>query len=234
MMFPLVRDLAAEGIPVAVTCEVLGFSRQAFYKWQHQPMSDRDWDDAVLVNAIVDAHRDDPEFGYRFLADELERGGHRASENRVHRLCREHRIWSTTIRKGRKGSGKPPGPAVHDDLVERDFTADRLDKVWLTDIAEHPTGEGKIYLCAFKDVCSNRIVGYAMSDRMTPDLAVIGLCTAIARRSPAGTVVVHSDRGSQFRARRYVAVLKAINLTGSMGREPAGLLHQVRVGVGAC
>lgn len=221
MMFPLVRDLAAEGIPVAVTCEVLGFSRQAFYKWQNLPVSDRDWDDAHLVNAIVDAHRDDPEFGYRFLADELERGGHRAPENRVHRLCREHRIWSTTTRKGRKGSGKRPGPAVHDDLVERDFTADRLDKVWLTDITEHPTGEGRLYLCAFKDVCSNRIVGYAMSDRMTADLAVIGLRTAIARRSPAGTVVVHSDRGSQFRARKFVAVLKAHRLSGSMGRVAA-------------
>ncbi len=124
---------------MAVTCEVLGLSRQAFSKWQNQPASDRDWDNAVLVNAIVDAYCDEPEFGFRFLADELERAGHRASENRVHRLCHEHRIWSTTTRKGRRGSKKRPGPAVHDDLVERDSTADRLDKVWLSDITEHPS-----------------------------------------------------------------------------------------------
>lgn len=220
-MMPLVRDLAAVGIPVVVTCEVLGFSPQAYYKWRARPFCDRDWDDAHLTNAIVDVHADDPEFGYRFIADELEAAGHQASENRVHRLCREQRIWSTTTRKGRKTSGKTPGPAVHDDLVERDFTAARLDEKWLTDITEHPTDEGKLYLCAFKDVCSNRIVGYAMSERMTADLAVVALRTAIARRQPVGTVIIHSDRGSQFRSRAFRRVLTAHRLSGSMGRVAA-------------
>lgn len=197
MMFPLVRDLAAQGVPVAVACEVLDFSRQAFYSWQRDPVCDRDWDDAHLLNAILDVHADDPEFGYRFITDELERAGHAASENRVHRLYREHRVWSTTTRKGRRGSGKTPGPAVHDDLVERDFTAAGLDEKWLADITEYPTGEGKLYLCAFKDVCSRRIVGYALTDRMTAELAVVALRTAIARRQPSGTLIVHSDRGSQ-------------------------------------
>ncbi len=76
MSYPLVRELAAEGIPVRLTCGVLGFTPQAFYKWQSRPVSDRDLDDAYLTNALVDAHRDDPEFGYRFLADELEHTGH--------------------------------------------------------------------------------------------------------------------------------------------------------------
>jgi putative transposase len=194
---PLVRDLAAEGIPVVVTCEVLGFSPQAFYKWQARPYSDRDWDDAVLMNAIVDVHADDPEFGYRFIADELEAAGHRASENRVHRLCREHRVWSTTTKKGRKGAGKRPGPAAHDDLVQRNFTAPDIDQVWLTDISEHPTSEGKLYVCAIKDVCSRRIVGYSIGDRMTAQLATRALRSAVARRQPKRVVVVHSDRGGQ-------------------------------------
>ena len=218
MTFPLVRDLAAEGIPVVVTCEVLGFSPQAFYKWRANPVCDRDRDDAYLANAIIDIHADDPAFGYRFIADELEADGHQASENRVHRVCREHKIWSTTSRKGRKGSGKRPGPAVHDDLVKRVFTAEHLDEVWLTDITEHPTSEGKVYCCAIKDVCSNRIVGYAIADRMTAQLATTALRTAIARRQPASTVVVHSDRGSQFRSRAFRRVLADANLQGSMGR----------------
>jgi len=221
MMFPLVRDLAAEGVPVAVACEVLGFSRQAFYQWQRDPVCARDWDDANLLNLIVDVHADDPEFGYRLIKDELERAGHAASENRVHRLCREHRVWSTTTRKGRRGTGKAPGPAVHDDLVQRDFTAARPDEKWLTDITEHPTAEGKLYLCAIKDVCSRRIVGYALSDRMTADLAVTALRTAIARRQPSGTLIVHSDRGAQFRSRPFRAVLAANKLSGSMGRVAA-------------
>jgi len=221
MTYPLVRELAAEGFPVRLTCGVLGFSTQAFYKWQRDPISDRDWDDAHLVNTIRDVHNDDPEFGYRFVADELESAGHVASERRVWRLCSEHRIWSTTTKKGRRGAGKRPGPAVHDDLVQRNFTAPAPDRVWLTDLTEHPTAEGKLYICCIKDVCSLRIVGYATSDRMTASLAVSALRQAVARRQPKGIVVVHSDRGGQFRARSFVAVLKASGLVGSMGRVAA-------------
>jgi putative transposase len=218
MMFPLVADLAAEGVPVTLTCGVLGFTPQAFYKWRRQPISDRDLDDAYVTNALVDAHRDDPEFGYRFLADELEAAGWTIGERRVWRLCRQQRLWSTTTRKGRHGSGKRPGPAVHDDLVQRNFTADRPDAVWVTDITEHPTGEGKLYCCLIKDLFSNRIVGYSIGARMTRHLAVAALRSAVARRQPTATVVVHSDRGSQFRSRDFVAVLRAAGLSGSMGR----------------
>lgn len=219
MMFPLVRDLAAEGFPVRLTCGTLGFSPQAFYKWRARPCSQRDLDDAHLTNALIDAHRDDPAFGYRFLSDELERAGHRVGERRVWRLCRQQRLWSTTVRKGR--AGKRPGPAVHDDLVRRDFTAPAPDAVWLTDITEHPTGEGKLYLCAIKDLCTNRIVGYSLDERMTASLATAALRSAIARRRPTHTVVVHSDRGAQFRSRAFRAVLADAGLVGSMGRVAA-------------
>jgi putative transposase len=218
MMFPLVRDLAAEGVPVRLTCGVLGFSPQAFYKWRARPVCDRVLDDARLTNAIVDVHDDDPEFGYRLIADELNATGHVVSERRVWRLCRQQRIWSTTTKKGRRSSTKTPGPAVHDDLVQRDFTAPRPDAVWLTDITEHPTAEGKLYCCAIKDCFSNRIVGYSIGDRMTAQLAVSALRSAIARRQPLATVVVHSDRGGQFRSRAFRAVLRSAKLTGSMGR----------------
>ena len=216
MTYPLVRELAAEGIPVRLTCGVLGFSPQAFYKWRANPCSQRDHDDAHLTNALVDLHDDDPEFGYRFLTDELERAGHAVGERRVWRLCRDQRLWSTTTKKGRKT--KRPGPAVHDDLVNRNFTAERPDAVWLTDITEHPTAEGKLYCCAIKDCFSNRIVGYSISDRMTAELAASALRSAVARRQPTGTVVVHSDRGGQFRSRAFRAVLAGSKLTGSMGR----------------
>ena len=216
MTYPLVRDLADEGIPVVRTCRVLDLCRQAYYRWLAEPVSQRDWDDAHLCNALHDAHADDPEFGYRFIADELHRLGWKVGENRVHRLCAEHRIWSTTTKKGRRG--KKAGPPVHDDLVLREFDVDELDRLWLTDITEHPTAQGKLYICAVKDACSNRIVGYATGPRMTARLAVAALQLAIVRRNPNGTVVVHSDRGSQFRARAYVSTLNDAGLTGSMGR----------------
>jgi putative transposase len=197
MTYPLVLDLAADGVPVAVTCRVLGFSRQAFYAWQHQPVSDRDLDDAYLTDAALAVHGDDPEFGYRFVADELKASGHPAGERRVWRLCSQARIYSTHSR--RHGSGKRPGPPVHDDRVERNFTAAAPNRLWLTDITEHWTAEGKLYLCAVKDVFSGRVVGYSISDRMKAALAVDALSNAVARRglTAVSGCVVHSDRGSQ-------------------------------------
>ena len=215
MMYPLVEDLAAEGVAVVTSCRVLGFSTQAFYKWRKQPWSDSEWHDAHLINALVDLHADDPEFGYRFLHDELVAGGHHAGANRVHRLCRQNQVWSVFAKK--KGLSRKAGPPVHDDLVKRHFKAEQPDQVWLTDITEHWTDEGKLYMCALKDVCSGRIVGYSISDRMTAALAVRALDNAVIGRNYRGAIV-HSDRAGQFRSRAFVARLKHYNMVGSMGR----------------
>jgi transposase InsO family protein len=215
MRYPLVLDLADDGIPVAVTCRVLKFSKQAFYAWRKNPITQRDWDDAHLINAAYDIHHDDPTFGYRFIADELPTQGISAGENRVARLCRQQRIWSLHAKK--RGLNRKPGPPVHDDLVGRQFNADKPNLTWLTDITEHHTDEGKLYLCAIKDVHSNKIVGYSIDSRMKAALAVAALRNAIALRQPAGTIV-HSDRGSQFRSNAFVRTLANNGLQGSMGR----------------
>lgn len=215
MTYPLVLDVAADGIPIAVTCRVLRFSRQAFMKWRANPVSQRDWDDAHLTNAAVDAHADDPTFGYRFVADELKAAGHVASERRVWRLCSQQRLWSLHAKK--RGLNRKAGPPVHDDRVRREFSAPDVNRLWLTDITEHQTSDGKLYLCAVKDACSKRIVGYSIDSRMKATLAVNALRMAISRREP-GRTVVHSDRGSQFRSKKYVRVLTGTGLLGSMGR----------------
>ena len=139
MMYPLVHDLAVDGVPVAVTCGLLGFSRQAYYAWKADPVCDRDLVDAYATNAAFEVHRDDPGFGYRFIADELADQGVQASRNRVNRLCTSARLWSVHSRK--RGLNRKPGPPVHDDLVERDFDAPAPNLLWLTDITEHPTAE---------------------------------------------------------------------------------------------
>jgi transposase InsO family protein len=195
---------------------VLGFSAQGFYKWRANPVTQRDWSDAHLVDAAREIHADDPTFGYRFIADELRaERGIQASENRVARLCSSHGISSVLHR--RRGRAMRPGPAVHDDLVRREFSAARPNELWLTDITEHPTAEGKLYLCAIKDVWSNRIVGYSIDSRMKASLAVAALRNATALRDCRGTVV-HSDRGSQFRSAKFVRALRSNGLIGSMGR----------------
>jgi transposase InsO family protein len=216
MMYPLVLELATDGIPVVVTCRVLGFSPQAFHKWKLKPISDRDWANAHLVNAAHDVHRDDPTFGYRFIADELRAEyGIAASEGRVQRLCSAYGITSVLARK--KRAGRPPAPAVHDDLVRREFNVAKPNMLWFADITEHPTAEGKLYLCAVKDAFSGRIVGYSIDTRMKASLAVAALRNAIIFRSPVATIV-HSDRGSQFGAKKFVRMLRNNGLVGSMGR----------------
>jgi putative transposase len=194
MMYPLVRDLAADTVPVAVTCRVLGFSKQAFYKWLAEPVCRRDWDDAHLINAALDIHHDDPEFGYRFIADELATLGIRASRNRVNRLCTLQRIFSVHSKK--RGTGRTPGPPVHDDLVERQFTAERPNLLWLTDITEHPTGEGKLYCCVVLDLYSRKVVGWAIDRRCETVLVNDALAKAGAR-SAVGTRHRHPLRPRQ-------------------------------------
>ena len=210
-------ELAADGIPVAVTCRVLKLARAPYYRWLAAPIGARELDEAHLANVLFDAHRDDPEFGYRLLADEATRAGHRACDRRVWRICSGNGWWSA-FGKRRVRGGKKARPPAHDDLVLRQFRADAPNRLWLWDITEHPTAEGKIYLCAIKDVFSNPIVGYSISDRMTSQIAVNALVSAVQRRQAGAGCVVHSDRGSQFRSRKVARVLAAHDLVGSMGQ----------------
>ena len=215
MIYPLVLELAEDRIPVKVTCRVLKISRQGFMKWRRNPISNQVWEDAYLTNLLFDLHAEDPMYGYRFLADEVQRLGFNASEHRIWRLCSQQGLFSLHSRK--RGLNRKPGPPVHDDLVRRVFKSGGVNPLWLTDVTEHPTTEGKLYLCAVKDVYSNRIVGYSIDSRMTAQLAVSALRNAVRLRDPKGTVV-HSDRGSQFRSNAFLAELKLHGLVGSMGR----------------
>jgi putative transposase len=191
-----VRELAADGIPVAVTCRVLKLARQPYYRWLAAPISTSELQGAYLADALFEAHRDDPEYGYRLLADEVREAGHNRCDRTVWRICADNGWWSVFGKKRAK-NGKKPGPPAHDDLVRRDFTASEMNRLWLSDITEHPTSDGKLYLCAIKDVYSGRIVGYSIADRMKSRLAVDALRSAVARRGGPTVVagcVVHSDR----------------------------------------
>ena len=241
MMYPLVRELAAKDapirVPVTVTCRVLKIARQPYYRWLANPVTDAELEQAYRANALFDAHRDDPEFGYRFLVDEAREAGEPMAERTAWRICSQLGWWSA-FGKPKRGKAKKPGPPVHDDLcavvddkgrVRHEFHADAPNRLWLTDITEHRTAEGKLYLCAIKDVHSNRIVGYSVSDRMKSRLAVTALNNAVARRQLEGGDVagfaIHSDRGSQFRSRKYVHALNRHGMVGSMGRVGAAGDH---------
>jgi putative transposase len=215
MMYPLVDRLAEEGVPIVRSAEVLGFNTTSFYKWKSTPLSARERYDAELVAVIGEIHADDPEFGYRFIWDELKGRGHAVGRDRVRRLCRQHKIHSSTVKpKSRRSTAGPP---VTDDLLCRHFDADTCDVAWVSDITEHPTDEGKWYFCAIKDLCSTRIVGYQSGARMTSRLVCDALEHAIDQRDPTGTIV-HSDRGGQYRSQRFQTMIRDHHLRQSMGR----------------
>jgi hypothetical protein len=139
MMYRLVFELAATDallrVPVTVTCRVLGFSTNAFSMWRADPVCARDLDDAYLTNDAVDLH-----------ADDLKAAAHPVSENRVWWLCSAQRLWSAHSKK--RGLSRKPVPRVHDDLLERDFTAIAADVVSLTDVTEHPPRGQAPSLCS--------------------------------------------------------------------------------------
>ena len=148
-MYPLVRELAADGIPVTVTCRVLEIARQPYYRWLVNPVTDAELAAAYRANALFDAHREDPEFGYRFLVDEAREAGQPMADRTAWRICSKLGWWSAFGKKrGRTGK---PGPPVHDDLsrpamtgrTRHQFTAGGSNQLWLSDITEHWTGEGQ-------------------------------------------------------------------------------------------
>ena len=126
--------------------------------------------------------------------------------------------WFLAFGKKNQGKAGKPGPPVHDDHVGRDFTANAPNELWLADITEHRTLEGKLYVCAIENVFSNRIVGCSIDSRMKSRIAVNALNSAVARRGDVAGCIVHTDRGPQFRSRKHLRALNQHGMVGSMGR----------------
>ena len=213
----MVRELAADGFDVAVACRVLKVSRSGYYEWRDRPPSRRDLDDAYLANTIVDIHQMSRcSYGAPRVHAELRLGrGVRVGRKRVARLLRITGRTGICHRPKRRGR---PAPAVHDDLVQRAFVADQPDRLWCTDITEHPTAGGKVYCCAVLDVFSRAVVGWSIADHMRSDLVVDALQMATWRRRPTPGTILHSDRGSQYTSWVFGHRLREAGLLGSMGR----------------
>lgn len=182
-MFRLVHEMAADGIPVAVGCRVLNVSTSGFYEWREHPPSDRAVADANLVETITDIHAGSRgTYGVRRVHAELQLGrGTRVGRKRVERLMRNEGLAGVHRRRWRRHQ---PAPAVHDDLVNRQFVADGPDRLWVTDITQHRSGEGWIYCAVVLDVFSRRAVGWSIADHLRTELVVDALDMARWRRRP--------------------------------------------------
>lgn len=201
-----------------MTCRVLDLSRSTFYDAKDRPPSAREVADLALTKLICDVHRmSRGSYGAPRVHAELRLGlGLPVARKRVARLMRDAEICG--IGGTRKTRRRRPDPAVHDDLVQRRFVAESPDRLWCTDITEHPTTEGKVYCCAVLDVFSRQIVGWAIADHMRSDLVVDALQMATWRRHPSVGTIVHADRGAQYTSWVFGHRLRQAGLLGSMGR----------------
>jgi transposase InsO family protein len=223
MTFRLVQELAAGGVLVAVACRVLRVSTSGYYEWRGRAPSPRAVADAALTAQIREIHASSRgTYGVPRVHAELRLGrGVRCGRKRIARLMRAEQLYGVYRRRGKRAR---PAPAVHDDLVRRRFVADAPDRLWLTDITEHPTREGKVYCAAVLDVYSRRIVGWSIADHLRGELVVDALEMARWRRRPVcGETVLHSDRGAQYTSWAFGHRLRAAGLLGSMGRVGSAL-----------
>jgi len=202
---------------VTVACRVLGVSRSGYYKWLNRPVSDRDRDNELLIKHIAGIHAESRgTYGWPRVHAELTLGlGMNVNHKRVARLMRHAGLQGLYQRRHRLGL-RPE--VTEDDLVNRRFTADAPDRLWLTDITEHPTQEGKLYCAAVLDAYSRRIIGWSIAGHMRTELVVEALGMAILRRNPAGdATVLHSDHGTQYTSWAFGQRVRKAGLLPSMG-----------------
>jgi putative transposase len=210
---------ACSDLPVTVCCRVMKVSTSGFYAWRAKPCSDRDYDDAYLTNTIVDIHRmSRRSYGSPRVHAELRLGQElRCSRKRVERLMRQASVAG--IHRRRRGcTRRDLDTQPSDDLVGRQFDPIEPDRLWVMDVTEHPTGEGKVFLAVVLDAFSRRVVGWSIADHMRSELVVDAVQMAIwRRRPPKGQVIAHSDHGSTYTSWAFGRRLRSAGLLASMG-----------------
>jgi putative transposase len=236
MTFRLIEAERAEH-SISRLCKVLGVSRVGYYAWRRRPPSARDQRDRELERLVEEVFRDSRQtYGAPRVHAELRGRGVRVGKKRVARLMRRRGLEGVS-RRGKRRRTTTPDPAAPPapDLVKRNFVAERPDQLWLADITYLPTYEGWLFLAVVMDVCSRKIVGWAMREDLKSELVVDALGMAVARRRPKPGLIHHSDRGQSTPIRRYSCILcrdekgRAISL-GTESRPPRDVswLHDAR------
>jgi putative transposase len=200
MIYPVVAELAADGMPVAACCRVLGVSRAGYHESRRRRPSARAVADEALMATIRDIHRmSRGTYGAPRVHAELRlAAGVRCGRKRVARLMRTGGLEGVYRRRRKGCTVRDPAATPSSDLVNRRFVADRPDALWVTDITQHRTNQGWVYCAVVLDVFARRVVGWSIADHLRTELVVDALDMARWRRRPAtGQTVVHSDHGAQ-------------------------------------
>jgi len=198
-------------------CRILSVSRSGFYRWCNRSPSLRDRENEQLLVQIRQIHRElDRIYGSPRMTQALRQRGFKCNHKRVERLMRVNGIGSKRKRKFKVTTRSNHKRAVAANLIQRDFTATKPNRLWTSDITYIRTQEGWLYLAVFLDVCSRRIVGWSMNHRISDDLVVNAFKQAQLHRRPRPGLIVHSDRGSQYCSRSFKELLESKRYRQSM------------------
>lgn len=204
------------GLPVQLACRVLTVSESGYYARRNRAPSPRAIRHAWITDVIHQVHTASRQtYGIRRVHAELTLGrgiaiGHQSVEPLMQRA-------------GLQGlSGRPrfrrvPGVVTAADRVERQFHRDHRDELWVTDITEHPTREGKLYCAVVLDAWSRRVVGWSIDATPSTALVTSALAMAIEQRRPGGATIIHSDQGTQFTSWAFTRRAMSSGLLPSMG-----------------
>jgi transposase InsO family protein len=205
--------------PVTMLCRMLEVSRAGFYAAQGRAPSARARADTKLGVEIAAIHAESRQcYGSPRVQAELQARGHCPSRKRVARLMRQQGLAARRRRRFRVTTDSNHARPVATNVVARQFTTAVPNATWVTDITYIWTGEGWGYLAVILDLFSRLVVGWALSARLTQDLALEALGMALARRRPPRGLVHHSDRGSQYASAAYQTRLAQHGIQGSMSR----------------
>ena len=204
--------------PVLAMCRVLGLSPSGYYAWLNRPPSERAKRDAELVTKIHEVFDGNRKvYGRPRIFADLKEAGERVGEKRVGRLMRQEGIQGASRRRrGPKTTRRNRDARPAPDLVERDFTADGPDQLWVADITYIPTSAGFLFLSVVLDAWSRRIVGWAMATHLRTELVLEALNMATWQRRPK-EVIHHSDQGTQYTSIAFGLRCKELGVRPSMG-----------------
>lgn len=208
--------MASEGLPVQACCQVLQVSESGYYAWRGRPPSARSVRHAWLTDLIRQVHLDARGvYGARRVHAELTLGrGVSVGHGAVAMLMQRAGLKGLPGNRRRRPVAQVPTAA---DLVDRGFARTGPDELWVTDITEHPTREGKLYCCVVLDAYSRRVVGWSIDSTQTATLVTSALGMAITNRDPQPGTLIHSDHGVQYASWAFTERARASGLLPSMG-----------------
>ena len=203
--------------PVVILCRVLGVSTSGYYAWRDRKPSVRVRSDAVLKERIKAIHVDSRgTYGVPRIFEELKALGVSVSRKRIARLMGELGIEGVSRRKRTRTTVRREDARPVPDLVDRDFTAEAPDRLWVADITYIPTWVGFLYLVVVIDAFSRRVVGWAMANHLRTELVLDALNMALWQRRP-DNVIHHSDQGCQYTSIAFGKRCQIAGVRPSMG-----------------